>query len=40
MKDIDVEEIVGKFYEKEMQKANQTEFSVKKVIQREGDTLC
>ena len=40
MKNVNVEEIVGTFYEKEMEKVNQTEFRVKKVIQREGDTIC
>ena len=33
------EEIVGRFYEKELQKTNQTEFKVEKVIKRKGDKL-
>ena len=34
------EEIVQTFYEKELQKANQKEFRVQKVIQRKSDKLC
>ena len=34
------EEIVGTFYEKEMQKANQIGFKIGKVTKRKGDTLC
>ena len=34
------EEIVGTFYEKELQKTNRTEFRVEKVIRRKGDKLC
>ena len=33
------EEIVGTFYEKELQKTSQKEFSVEKVIKRKGDKL-
>ena len=33
------EEIVGTFYEKELQKTNQKEFRVDKVIKRRGDKL-
>ena len=33
------EEIVGTFYEKELQKTNQKEFRVEKVIKRKGDKL-
>ena len=33
------EEIVGTFYKKELQKANQKEFRVKKVIKGKGDKL-
>ena len=33
------EEIIGTFYEKELQKANQKEFRVEKVIKRKGDKL-
>ena len=37
--DLKAEEIVGTFYEKELQKANQKEFSIEKVINRKGDKL-
>ena len=33
------EEIVGTFYQKELQKKNQKEFRVEKVIKRKGDKL-
>ena len=33
-------EIVGTFYEKELQKANQRQRRVEKVIKRKGDKLC
>ena len=33
------EESVGTFYEKELQKTNQKEFIIKKVINRKGDKL-
>ena len=33
------EAIVGTFFEKELQKTNQKEFRVKKVIKRKGDKL-
>ena len=33
------EEIIGSFYEKELQKINQKEFRIEKVIKRKGDTL-
>ena len=33
-------EVVGTFYEKELQKTNQKEFRVEKVIKRKGDKLC
>ena len=33
------EEIVGIFYEKELQKPNQTEFRIAKGIKRKGDKL-
>ena len=32
-------EILGRFYEKELQKTNQTVFRAKKVIKRKGDKL-
>ena len=37
--DLKVEEIVGTYYEKELQKTSQKEFRVKKVIKRKGDKL-
>ena len=33
------EEIVGTFYEKELQKLNQNEFRIEKVIKRKDDKL-
>ena len=37
--DLNVEGIVGTFYEKESQKKNQKEFRIEKVIKRNGDKL-
>ena len=37
--DLNVEEILGTFYEKELQKTNQKEFRIEKVIEIEGDKL-
>ena len=37
--DFNGEEIVGTFYENELQKTNQKEFRIKKVIKRKGDKL-
>ena len=37
--DLKCEEIVGSFYEKELQKTNQKEFRVEKVIKRKCDKL-
>ena len=37
--DLNGEEIAGTFYEKELQKKNQKEFSVEKVIKRKGDKI-
>ena len=36
--DLNGEEIVGTFYEKEWQKTNQKEFRIEKVIMKKGDT--
>ena len=36
---INGEENVGTFYEKELQKANQKQFRIEKVIKRKGDKL-
>ena len=38
--DLKGEEIIRTFYEKELQKTNQKEFRVEKVIKRKGDKLC
>ena len=35
--DLNGEEIVGSFYEKELQKTNQKEFRIEKVIKRKGN---
>ena len=37
--DLNGEEIIGPFYEKELQKTNQKEFRFEKVIKRKGDIL-
>ena len=37
--DLNSEEITGTFYEKKLQKANQKEFRIEKVIKRKGDKL-
>ena len=37
--DLTGEEIIGTFYEKELQKTNQEEFRIEKVIRRKGDNL-
>ena len=37
--DLNGEEIIVTFYEKELQKTNQKEFRVEKVIKRKGDKL-
>ena len=37
--DLNGEEIIGTFYEKELQKTNQKEFRIEKVIKRKGDKL-
>ena len=37
--DLNGEEIIGAFYEKELQKTNQQEFRIEKVIKRKGDKL-
>ena len=38
--DLKGEEIVGTFYEKELQKTNKKEFRIEKVIKKKGDKLC
>ena len=37
--DLNVEEIIGTFYEKELQKTSQKEFPIGKVIKKKGDKL-
>ena len=37
--DLNGEEIIGTFYEKELQKTNQKEFRIEKVIKRKSDKL-
>ena len=37
--DLDGEEIMGTFYEKELQKTNQEEFRIEKIIKRKGDKM-
>ena len=37
--DLNGEEIIGKFYEKELQKTNQKEFRTQKVLKKKGDKL-
>ena len=37
--DLNGEEIVGTFYEKEVQKTNQQEFRIEKVIKKKDDKL-
>ena len=39
LSDLNGEEIVGTFYEKELQKTNEKVFRVEKVIKRKGDKL-
>ena len=39
IRDLNGEEIIGTFYEKELQKTNQKEFRVEKVIKRKGNKL-
>ena len=37
--DFNGEEITGTFYEKELQKTNQQEFRIEKIIKKKGDKL-
>ena len=37
--DLNGEEIIGSFYEKELQRTNQEEFRIEKIIKRKGDKL-
>ena len=38
--DLNDEEIIGRIYEKELQKTNQQELTIEKVIKKKGDKLC
>ena len=37
--DLNGEEIIGTFYEKELQKTNQKEFRIEKILKKKGDKL-
>ena len=37
--DLNGEEVIGTFYEKELQKTNQQEFMIEKLIKKKGDKL-
>ena len=37
--DLNGEEVIGTFYENELQRTKQNEFSIEKVIKRKGDKL-
>ena len=37
--DLNNEEIIGRFFEKELQKTNQKEFRIEKMLKRKGDKL-
>ena len=37
--DLNSEEIIGSFYERELQKTNQKEFRIEKILKRKGDKL-
>ena len=37
--DLNSEKIIGRFYEKELQKTNQKEFRIEKILKRKGDKL-
>ena len=39
LNDLNGEEIIGTFYEKELQKTNQKEFRIEKVLKKKGDKL-
>ena len=38
--DLNGEEIIGTFYEKELRTTNQQKFRIEEVIKRKGDKLC
>ena len=37
--DLNGEQVIGSFHEKELQKTNQKEFRIEKVLKRKGDQL-
>ena len=37
--DLNSEKIIGRFYEKQLQKTNQKEFRIEKILKRKGDKL-
>ena len=37
--DLNSEKVIGTFYEKELQKANQKEFRIEKILKRKGDKV-
>ena len=39
MNDLKGEEVIGTFYEKELQNTNEKEFRIEKIIRRKGDKL-
>ena len=39
LNDLNGEKITGSFYEKELQKTNQKEFRIEKILKRKGDKL-
>ena len=39
LNDLNAEEIIGTFYENELQKTNQKEFRIEKVLKKKGDKL-
>ena len=39
IKDLNDEEIIGTFYEKELQGTNQQEYRIEKIIKKKGDNL-
>ena len=40
LNDLNGEEIVGTFYENELQKTKKNEFRIEKVLKKRGDRLC
>ena len=40
LNDLNGEEIIGTFYENELQKTKQNEFRIEKVIKKKGEIIC